>query len=342
MRDVSAQRLSPSDSAWIALALVMAALPHATRNPWWVSALAAGFAAWHLYIVRMRLTFPGRWATAAMAVGCAAVVYLEFRTLFGRDPGIALLIAMLSLKLLEMKNARDAALLLALGFFLVLTNFLFSQTLLTAAYLLVCVWLITAAMARLQQRQTAVSQKLALRTAGILLAQSVPLMLVLFLLFPRVQGPLWGMPKDAHTGLSGLSDTMTPGSMTHLILSDDIAFRARFTAATPPPEKLYWRGPVLSSFDGRTWTAAWARASRIRISRPTASRSNTRSRSRRTTCGGCSLSICRRVCLPARRRPPTSSSSRARRSRPGCATTWCPTSITARARTMPRTCCAAR
>jgi transglutaminase-like putative cysteine protease len=114
-------------------------------------------------------------------------------------------------------------------------------------------------LARLQQRPVAASQKLALRTAGVLLAQSVPLMVVLFLLFPRVQGPLWGMPKDAHTGLSGLSDTMTPGSMSNLILSDDIAFRAQFGSRRPPPEKLYWRGPVLSNFDGRTWTAGWAR-----------------------------------------------------------------------------------
>lgn len=259
MPNPSAQRLGYADSLWITLALAMAALPHAARTPWWVTAVAATFVVWHLYNIRTRLAVPGRWATAVMVVGVAAAVYLQFRTIFGRDPGIALLIAMLALKLLEMKTAREAALLLALGFFLVLTNFLFSQTILTAVYLLVCVWLITAAMTRLQQRPGAADQKLALRTAGVLLAQSAPLMLVLFLLFPRVQGPLWGMPADAHTGLSGLSDTMTPGSMSNLILSDNIAFRAQFRSRVPPAEKLYWRGPVLSNFDGRTWTAASAR-----------------------------------------------------------------------------------
>jgi transglutaminase-like putative cysteine protease len=259
MHSASVQRLSYADSAWIALAVVLAALPHVMRTPWWVTSLAAAFIAWHLYIARLRLAFPGPWVTAVMVVGASAAVYLQFRTIFGRDPGIALLIIMLALKLLEMQTRRDATLLLALGFFLVLTNFLFSQTIPTGLYLLGCVWLITTSMTRLHQRPAASNQKLALRTAGILLAQSVPLMVLLFVLFPRVQGPLWGMPSDAHTGLSGLSDTMTPGSMSNLILSDDIAFRAEFRSRVPQQQHLYWRGPVLSEFDGRTWKAGWAR-----------------------------------------------------------------------------------
>jgi protein-glutamine gamma-glutamyltransferase len=259
MHSPSMQRLTYADSVWIALAVVLAALPHVMRTPWWVTALAATFIAWHLYIVRMRLAFPTQWATAVIVVGAAAAVYLQFRTIFGRDPGIALLIIMLALKLLEMQARRDATLLLALGFFLVLTNFLFSQTIPTGLYLLGCVWLITTSMTRLHQRPGAVDNGLALRTAGILLAQSVPLMALLFVLFPRVQGPLWGMPSDAHTGLSGLSDTMTPGSLSNLILSENIAFRAEFKSRMPPPQYLYWRGPVLSEFDGRTWKAGWAR-----------------------------------------------------------------------------------
>lgn len=263
MASAPVRRLGYADSLWIATALALAALPHAARTPWWVTALAATFVAWHLHIARMRSAPPGRWVTAFLVVGAAAAIALQFRTVFGRDPGIALLILMLALKLLEMKTAREAALLLALGFFLVLTNFLFSQSIPTGVYLLACVWLITAAIARLQQRPESADQRLALRTAGILLAQSVPLMLVLFVLFPRVQGPLWGMPRDAHTGLSGLSDTMTPGSMSNLILSGDIAFRAQFSGRMPTPEQLYWRGPVLANFDGRTWTAGWPREQAI-------------------------------------------------------------------------------
>jgi transglutaminase-like putative cysteine protease len=89
----------------------------------------------------------------------------------------------------------------------------------------------------------------------VLLLQAIPLMLVLFLLFPRIQGPLWGLPHDAHAGLSGLSDNMSPGSLNSLILSDAVAFRAAFRGRIPEAKALYWRGPVLWDYDGRTWTA---------------------------------------------------------------------------------------
>ncbi len=87
----------------------------------------------------------------------------------------------------------------------------------------------------------------------MLLGQAVPAALVLFLLFPRVQGPLWGLPQDAYSALSGLSDSMAPGSLSQLTLSDAIAFRVDFAGEMPPRRTLYWRGPVLWDFDGRTW-----------------------------------------------------------------------------------------
>jgi protein-glutamine gamma-glutamyltransferase len=93
-----------------------------------------------------------------------------------------------------------------------------------------------------------------LLTAGRLLAHATPAALALFLLFPRVQGPLWGLPQDAYAGISGLSDTMAPGNLSSLALSDAIAFRAEFEGEPPPQRLLYWRGPVLWDFDGRTWS----------------------------------------------------------------------------------------
>jgi len=94
-----------------------------------------------------------------------------------------------------------------------------------------------------------------LRTTGLLLAQAVPAALVLFLLFPRVQGPLWGLPQDAYSAMSGLSDSMAPGNLSQLTLSDALAFRVDFKGEPPPRRTLYWRGPVLWDFDGRTWRA---------------------------------------------------------------------------------------
>ena len=116
-----------------------------------------------------------------------------------------------------MKTLRDAMIMVFLCYFLVITNFLYSQTILTALYMLIAVWVITATMLGFQFRSSQPSAKSQLRTAGVMLLQATPLMVALFILFPRVQGPIWGMPQDAHAGLTGLSDEMAPGSVSSLI-----------------------------------------------------------------------------------------------------------------------------
>jgi transglutaminase-like putative cysteine protease len=239
---------------WLAAALLLVAAPHAERLPPWLSALAVALCAWRLYLARMRLDLPPRWLLVFIVAGSAAAILLQYRTLFGRDAGVALLTLMISLKLMETRTQRDGMILAFIGYFLVITNFFYTQSIPTALYLLLCVWLITAAMIALQYQREPASFRVPLRTGALMLAQSAPLMLVFFLFFPRVQGPLWGMPSDAFAGVSGLSDTMQPGTINQLVLSDDVAFRAAFDGRVPLPNRLYWRGPVLLDFDGRAWT----------------------------------------------------------------------------------------
>jgi len=250
------QPLALQHVLWLTVSLTMVAAPHAWRLPWWVVALFATLAAWRAYVSYGRLTLPSRWLLLVVVIGATIGVYLHYRTLFGRDAGVALLVVMLGLKLLEMRSLRDAMLLILLGYFLVITNFLYSQTIPTALYMLVCVWIITATMLSLHHARDEPPFQRQLRVSGTLLGQSVPLMLVLFLLFPRVSGPLWGLPQDAFAGVSGLSDTMTPGSVANLILSDAVAFRVKFDGPIPQPKYLYWRGPVMSDFDGVRWSAS--------------------------------------------------------------------------------------
>ena len=114
-------------------------------------------------------------------------------------------------------------------------------------------WLITMTMVGFQQRFPRLGLKTAARTSALLIAQAVPLMLVMFLFFPRVQSPLWGLPHDAYSGSTGLSDTMSPGTLSNLSMSDAVAFRAQFEGEPPDRARLYWRGPVLWDFDGKTW-----------------------------------------------------------------------------------------
>lgn len=247
--------LTLRQTLWLTTALTMVAAPHAERVPWWLTLLAVTLIGWRLYLARVRLTLPHRAVLVFIVLGSSAGVYLHYGTVFGRDAGVALLVVMLTLKLLETRTARDGMLLIFLSYFLVITNFLYSQTIPTALYMLACVWVITASMIGLHYARPPAGSAHQLRTAGMLLVQSVPLMLVLFVLFPRVQGPLWGMPSDALRSTTGLSDTMSPGSLSNLTLSEAVAFRVAFKSAMPQLNRMYWRGPVLWDYDGRTWRA---------------------------------------------------------------------------------------
>ena len=253
--------MAPSDRlhgrhiGWLLFALVLVMAPHGERVPWWIMLLAAALLAWRIYLTYYGLRLPRKWLLLLIAAGAMGGIYISYGRLFGRDSGVTLLLVMLALKLLEMATLRDAMVMIFLCYFLVITNFLYSQSIPTALYMLCVVWVTTATMVGFQYRTRQPGYRYQLRTSGIMLLQSAPLMLVLFLLFPRVQGPLWGMPQDALAGMSGLSDQMSPGSLSNLILSDEIAFRVTFAAKIPPVSQLYWRGPVLLDFNGHTWTA---------------------------------------------------------------------------------------
>jgi protein-glutamine gamma-glutamyltransferase len=231
------------------LALVVA--PHALRAPWWLTLLTAALVAWRAAAIGNRGLLPSIWLLLAIAAAGMLGIWLEYRALFGRTPGITLLLLFAGLKMLESRNQRDVAAVVFLTWFLAITNFLYTQSIPTA--LGMCAAVATSVAALVSCAAPRRAQRANLRTAGLLLAQSVPAALILFLLFPRVQGPLWGLPQDAYSAMSGLSDSMSPGSLSQLTLSDAIAFRVDFEGEQPPRRTLYWRGPVLWDFDGRTW-----------------------------------------------------------------------------------------
>jgi transglutaminase-like putative cysteine protease len=182
-----------------------------------------------------------------------SAVYVSFGTLFGRSSGIALLVVLAGMKLMESRGLRDAYVLSSLGFFLVITNFLYSQSILTGVYMLAVVLLMTANLIAFSTASGELASRARMRMAAGMLMQAAPIMLILFFLFPRLPGPLWGLPRDAHDAVSGLSETMSPGRISRLSLSDAVAFRVSFQSAAPAPSQLYWRGPVMWHTDGRQW-----------------------------------------------------------------------------------------
>ncbi|MGE3161754.1 MAG: DUF3488 and DUF4129 domain-containing transglutaminase family protein [Burkholderiales bacterium] len=231
--------------------LALVTVPHALRIPWWLSLLLAGLYAWRLYLGLQRAALPSRWLVLGIALLAIGAVYLEYRTVFGRTSGIVLLVLFSGLKIMETRTHRDAALVAFLCYFLVMTNLLYTQSIPTALLMAVALVAVTAALVGMSAPLR--SLRANLRTAGTLLVHAAPAALVLFLLFPRVQGPLWGLPQDAYAAMTGLSDSMSPGTVSQLAQSDAIAFRAEFEDEPPPPQDRYWRGPVLWDFDGRTW-----------------------------------------------------------------------------------------
>ncbi|MEN8169300.1 MAG: DUF3488 and transglutaminase-like domain-containing protein [Pseudomonadota bacterium] len=238
---------------WLLTALFMVLLPHLLRMPIGLSLVCLGVFGWRLAHEIKGWSLPRRtlrWTITFIAFFSIAAL---FKTVVGRDAGVALLSVMLCLKLLELRTLRDAMVTLYLGYFLVIGGFLFSQSIYTGGYLLLVVLLLTAALIALNHPQSrSANSRYYLRYSGQLLLQAFPLMVVMFLLFPRLSGPLWSMPQGA-VGKTGLSDQIRMGTVSSLVESEEVAFRVEFKGAIPAADQLYWRGPVLWQTDGRLW-----------------------------------------------------------------------------------------
>jgi transglutaminase-like putative cysteine protease len=226
--------------------------PHLLHLPLWCTAMVLAMLAWRGRLALVGGALPTRWTVMALLIVAAGLTLWSERTLLGKEAGVTMLVVLLALKTLELRARRDALVIFFLGFFLVLTHFLYSQSLGTGLWMLVSVWgLLTAlVLAHMPVGRPSLAQ--AGGTAARAAALGVPLMVVLFVLFPRI-GPLWGLPQDA-AGRTGLSGSMRMGAMAEIANDDSIALRVRFFGRTPAPDQMYFRGPVLSSFNGREWT----------------------------------------------------------------------------------------
>ena len=234
-------------SPWLTLAALLSIAPLFGVFPPWITAAC-------LVASGLGLTgFRHPRLLGALALGCASGIFLQYGTLFSRDAGLALLALLVCLKLAELRHRRDAVLVIFLGYFLVMTWFFEAQSIPVAVAMLFQVAFLTANLARIHSVQPGILP--GAKTAVSLLLQSVPLALILFLLFPRIPGPIWALPKAAHAARTGLGDSLSPGAISHLVLSDDVAFRVDFSGAIPPNASLYWRGPVLWDYDGVKWSS---------------------------------------------------------------------------------------
>lgn len=244
--------LTPSLRRAVVVAVLAAALPLLLHLPETVGlgigavALVSGWSA-----LRKPLPLALRLLLVVVITG-AVLVGFGFRV--GRDAGSALMLSMLVLKLSELRDFDDAKRVVAYALFAPFAAFLQDQGPITLGLGLLAAMGVLLAMGRLAEAPAAPSP-LRREIPGLLrsLALATPLALVGFWLFPRLPTPLWGLPENA-VARTGLSESMAPGDWIDLLANDRPAFRVRFDGPTPPSDTLYWRGPVLTRFDGRTWT----------------------------------------------------------------------------------------
>jgi transglutaminase-like putative cysteine protease len=228
-----------------------------TEAPLWCCAVALVCAAWRLAIGvgRLRRPKPGK-ATkilfSALTGLAVLAVIMSFRTLNGLAAGTALLVLMGALKLAESRARRDDAIVIGVALFMLLAAALADQSLWRLPVYLLTLWGACAAMMLVAHPGALVSVRTALRLSAKALAMALPLAVLCFIFFPRVAGQFWALQRGDEA-TTGLSDEMSPGSIGTLASEYEPAFRVRFERAPPPHSALYFRGPVLNSFDGFTW-----------------------------------------------------------------------------------------
>lgn len=241
---------------WLLIAQALVIAPHLFHIPPWIAGLWLFCALWRVQVYRSRWSLPRAIVKLAMMVSAAFAVYVSRGSLVGLDAGVALLITAFTLKLVELRSRRDALVLVFLGFFAVVTGYLYNDSLLAALYSLLPVAALLTAWAGLQQAAgSRQSPRISLGLSLRLLGQAIPLALLLFVFFPRLE-PLWSLPQPTEKGRTGLSGQMSPGDIAELSQSTELAFRATFDGEIPAKNQLYWRALTLPLFDGRSWRMA--------------------------------------------------------------------------------------
>lgn len=243
------------DTLFLLLVIAWVLLPQVAYLPWWCSALAGAVLLWRGVLALGHRALPGRWWLLALLAITVIATLVTHQTLLGRDAGVTLLVVLITLKTLELRARRDAFVVFFLGFFCMLSHFFQSQSLpMAMSMLLGLLGLLTVLVnAHMPVGKPPLMQ--AAKTAGWMALLGAPIMVVLFLLFPRM-APLWGVPGDNTAARSGLSEKMQVGAIARLALDDSVALRIKFEGPPPPQKDMYFRGPVLSSFDGREWQPA--------------------------------------------------------------------------------------
>lgn len=242
----------PQKLGLLLVAVLLVAAPHVLNLAPVVTAYFSLLVVWRFAGLYLRVGLPNRALLFLLTLAGGGIVLGHYHRFWGQEAGSSLFLVGLGLKLMELKTLRDAYLVIFLAFFVALTQYLFSQSIPMAGYTLAVVVLLVASMIGLNSNAN-FPIKARLTMAGAMVAQALPVMVLLFVFFPRLPGPLWHLPDDRQIAKTGLSDTLSPGSVSGLAQSKETAFRVDFDGEPPPPKLRYWRGPVFWFTNGTSW-----------------------------------------------------------------------------------------
>lgn len=242
---------------WVLIAQIIVILPHAAHLPLWLIGFAVVSIAAQLPRIKAKfkkLRHLKRVYQGMQMLGFLLGLFglwLTYNTAFGLDMGVAFLVLCLISKLWELYKRRDAYVVLNLSLFVLAALFLMDQGLVTTLEVIIGAVIILLAFIALNDDGNTRGDG-RLRTLGVLGLGALPLLVVLFLFFPRLP-PLWSVQLSGQQATTGVSDSMSPGDFANLGQSTELAFRVEFADKRPPQQQLYWRGLVFSDFDGVTW-----------------------------------------------------------------------------------------
>ena len=236
--------------AWLLVTQALVILPLLFYLPGWLWLVWGLVAYWRVQMYFGRWGAPGFVLKGALVGASGLGILVSFRGALTTETMVSLLLCAFVLKLLEVRSRRDAQLLVYIGFITSATQLLFNQTPLAAVYCLACIWMLLGSW-RAVYLVAGQNLLLGLKRSGAILLHALPIMLVLFVVIPRM-GPLWAIPQQK-TATTGFSDSLSPGDIGELALSKAPAFRVAFDGPPPPLRELYWRGLIMDNFDGRRW-----------------------------------------------------------------------------------------
>ena len=237
---------------FILASIALIVLPHSSHIPVSLLVFFYSLLIWRFCALWDKKWMPKKWLVSLLSAIAIYQLYSLNQGVFGRDAGTSIFITALGLKILESNKEQDFYLVSYLAFVVASSQFLYSQSILMLGYILFVTGSLFAALITLNTKNN--NAKPAIKKILTMMAQAIPITLLLFFMFPRIDPPDWLLFNQKNTAVSGLSDTLRPGSISKLGFSHDLVFRAKFKGKIPPVQELYWRGPVFSQTDGLNWT----------------------------------------------------------------------------------------